>query len=138
MGKRKFRLLRRRDQFQSHYTILDIGTEFVKALVVKREDDKGIVLGVSKVRQANTHMQAGAVTDIQSVIDNCDRALTEAEDMCETIPGQAVIGIAGEKVRGVSTAATMPRPQAQGRITPDDRGTALPAVRRRALPQAAG
>src|SRR5437667_9800 len=50
MGKRKFRLLRRRDEFQSHYTVLDIGTEFVKALVVKREEDKGIVLGVGQVR----------------------------------------------------------------------------------------
>ena len=134
--KRKFRLLRRRDQFQSHYTILDIGTEFVKALVVKREDDKGIVLGVSKVRQANTHMQAGAVTDIQSVIDNCDRALTEAEDMCETIPGQAVIGIAGEQVRGFSTSMTMPRPQPQARITQADLATALQAVQRRALREA--
>ena len=78
MAKRKF-LLRRRNEFKTHYTVLDIGTEFVKALVVKREDDKGIVLGVGKVRQAVMHMQAGAVADIQSVIDNCDRALTEAE-----------------------------------------------------------
>ena len=125
MGKRKFRLLRRRDEFQSHYTVLDIGTEFVKALVVKREEDKGIVLGVGKVRQGSTHMQAGAVSDIQSVIDNCDHALTEAEDMCETIPGQAVIGIAGEQVRGFSTTMTLPRPQPQARITQADLATAV-------------
>jgi cell division protein FtsA len=136
MATRKFRLLRRRDEFQSHYTVLDIGTEFVKALVVKREDDKGIVLGVGKVRQAITHMQAGAVADIQSVIDNCDRALTEAEDMCETIPGQTVIGIAGEQVRGFSTTLTMPRPQPQARITQADLATALQAVQRRALREA--
>ena len=81
-------------------------------------------------------MQAGAVADLQAVIDNCDRALTEAEDMCETIPGQAVIGIAGEQVRGFSTTMTMPRPQPQARITQADLATALQAVQRRALREA--
>jgi cell division protein FtsA len=135
--QRKFQLMRRKDEFLSHFTVLDIGTEFVKALVVKREGDKGIVLGVGKVRQAVSHMQAGAVADIQSVIDNCDRALTEAEDMCETVPGQAVIGIAGEQVRGFSTTMTMPRPQPQKPITQVDMATALQAVQRRALREAA-
>ncbi len=136
MAKRKFSLMRRRDEFHSHYTVLDIGTEFVKALVVKREENKGIVLGVGKVRQSVTHMQAGAVADIQSVIDNCDRALSEAEDMCETIPGQAVIGIAGEQVRGFSTTYSLPRSQPQARITQADLATALQAVQRRALREA--
>ena len=136
MSKRKFQLLRRREEFKTHYTVLDIGTEFVKALIVKREDDKGIVLGVSKVRQSMSDMKAGAVADIQAVIDNCDRALSEAEDMCETIPGQAVIGIAGEQVRGFSTSMTMPRPQPQTRITQADIATALQAVQRRALREA--
>jgi cell division protein FtsA len=135
-GQRKFQLMKRRDEFLSHFTVLDIGTEFVKALVVKREAEKGIVLGVGKVRQSISHMQAGAVADIQSVIDNCDRALTEAEDMCETIPGQAVIGIAGEQVRGFSTTMTMPRPQPQKPITQVDMATALQAVQRRALREA--
>ncbi|MFN2583014.1 MAG: cell division FtsA domain-containing protein [Candidatus Dormibacteria bacterium] len=135
MSKRKF-LLRKRDQFKNHYTVLDIGTEFVKALIVKRENDKGIVIGVSRIRQSLSDMKAGAVADIQGVIDNCDRALSEAEDMCETIPGQAVIGIAGEQVRGFSTTMTMPRPQPQARITQADIATALQAVQRRALREA--
>jgi hypothetical protein len=41
IGRKKFALLRRRDEFHSHYTVLDIGTEFVKALVVKREEGTG-------------------------------------------------------------------------------------------------
>ena len=133
IGRKKFALLRRRDEFHSHYTVLDIGTEFVKALVVKREEGTGIVIGVGKVRQSLSDMQSGAVADIQGVIDNCDRALTEAEDMCGTIPGQAVMGIAGEQVRGFSTTMTMPRSQPQARITQADIATALQAVQRRAL-----
>ena len=136
MSKRKFSLLRRRAEFNTHYTVLDIGTEFVKALIVKREEDKGIVIGASRIRQQLTDMQGGAVADIQSVIDNCDRALTEAEDMCEVVPGQAVMGIAGEQVRGFSTTMTLPRPQPQARITQADLAAALQAVQRRALKEA--
>lgn len=133
---KKFALLRRREDFRSHYTVVDIGTEFVKALVVKREDDKGIVIGVGKVRQSLSDMQAGAVADIQGVIDNCDRALTEAEDMCGAIPGQVVMGIAGEQVRGFSTTMTVPRPQPQARITQAEIAGALQAVQRRAMKEA--
>jgi cell division protein FtsA len=136
MPRKKFTLLRRRGEFHSHFTVIDIGTEFVKALVVKREEGAGVVIGVGKVRQSLSDMQAGAVADIQGVIDNCDKALTEAEDMCGSIPGQAVIGIAGEQVRGFSTTMTMPRSQPQARITQAEIATALQAVQRRALKEA--
>ena len=136
MSRRRFPLLRRRDEFKSHFTVLDIGTEFVKALVVKREEGNGIVLGVGKVRQSLSDMRAGAVADIQAVIDNCDKALSEAEDMCNVIPGQVVMGIAGEQVRGFSTTMTMSRPQSQQRITQAELTTALQAVQRRAMKEA--
>jgi cell division protein FtsA len=136
VSKRKFSLLRRREEFHSHYTAIDIGTEVVKALVVKREDDRGIVIGVGKVRQSLTDMQAGAVSDIQAVIDNVDRALTEAEDMCQLVPGQAVIGIAGEQIKGFSTSVSVPRAQSQTRITQAEVAQSLQMVQRRALREA--
>ncbi|MEA2670421.1 MAG: cell division protein FtsA [Chloroflexota bacterium] len=136
MTKRKFSLLRRREEFHSHYTAIDIGTEVVKALVVKRENDRGIVIGVGKVRQSLTDMQAGAVSDIQAVIDNVDRALTEAEDMCQLVPGQAVIGIAGEQIKGFSTSVSVPRAQSQTRITQAEVAQSLQMVQRRALREA--
>lgn len=136
MSKRKFSLLRRREEFHSHYTAIDIGTEVVKALVVKREEDRGIVIGVGKVRQSLTDMQAGAVSDIQAVIDNVDRALTEAEDMCQLVPGQAVIGIAGEQIKGFSTSVSVPRVQSQTRITQAEVAQSLQMVQRRALREA--
>ncbi|HEY6378095.1 MAG TPA: cell division FtsA domain-containing protein [Candidatus Dormibacteraeota bacterium] len=136
MARRSFSLLRRREEFHSHYTVIDIGTEVVKALVVKREGDQGIVIGAGRVRQALSDMQAGAVADIQAVIDNCDRALTEAEDMCHMVPGQAVIGIAGEQIKGFSTSVSVPRQQPQSRITQAEVAQSLQVVQRRALREA--
>lgn len=136
MARRSFSLLRRREEFHSHYTVIDIGTEVVKALVVKREGDQGIVIGVGRVRQSLSDMQAGAVADIQAVIDNCDRALREAEDMCEVLPGQVVIGIAGEQIKGFSTSVSVPRQQPQSRITQAEVAQSLQLVQRRALREA--
>jgi len=61
-------------------TALDIGTEFVKALVFEiDEDGMGTVRGVGRKRQGLAHMQSGTVTDINAVVDNCSVALQEAE-----------------------------------------------------------
>jgi len=75
----------------------DIGTEFAKALVFDIDDaGLGTVRGVGRKRQGLAHMQSGTVTDINAVVDNCQVALQEAEEMAGFRPTQCVIGIAGE------------------------------------------
>lgn len=48
-------------------------------------------------------MQAGAIADIQSVVNNCDEALNQAEQQAGVSTKSAVIGIAGELVKGTTT-----------------------------------
>ena len=62
----------------NYYLALDIGTEYVKALICAAEGDKGRILGVGKKKQRLGDMQSGAVTDIASVINNCQDAINEA------------------------------------------------------------
>ena len=130
------RILQRRSEAALHYTALDIGTEYIKALILRREGDNGIVLGVGRQRQSYADMVGGAVADIQAVIDNCNAALEEAEDMAEAIPGRAVIGIAGEQVKGFSTAVTIPRSDANQRINRVELQTTLEMVQKRAMREA--
>jgi cell division ATPase FtsA len=61
---------------------LDIGTEFVKALIGKVNVNEGTVeiVGVGRAHQALTDMQAGAISDIAGVVENCDKALNKAEE----------------------------------------------------------
>lgn len=82
---------------------LDIGTEFVKALIAKIDGDQLEVIGVGRKHQELTDMQAGAVADIAGVVKNCDHALNEAEDQASVSVRTAVIGIAGELVKGITT-----------------------------------
>ncbi len=87
-----------------HYVALDVGTEFVKALVFKiGEGGKAHVVGVGKQRQRLGDMQGGAVTDIGGVVENCAKALDAAEEMAGAIAESCVIGIAGELVKGITT-----------------------------------
>jgi cell division protein FtsA len=130
------RLFNRGKVPDDHYTALDIGTEYIKALIIRREGDNGIVLGVGRQQQSYSDMVSGAVADIQAVIENCNSALEEAEDMAEAIPGRAVIGIAGEQVKGFSTSVTVPREDPAQRINRVELQNTLELVQKRAMREA--
>lgn len=90
---------------------LDIGTEFVKALIAKMKDDELEIVGVGRARQDVSDMHSGAIADISGVVRNCEEALAEAEDQAGLQAKRAVIGIAGELVKGVTNTIRYRRPQ---------------------------
>jgi cell division protein FtsA len=79
---------------------LDIGTEFVKAVIARVDNDDMEIVGVGRAHQQLSDMQAGAIADIAAVVANCDSALSEAEQKAGVSVRSAVIGIAGELVKG--------------------------------------
>ncbi|MDQ5943952.1 MAG: cell division protein FtsA [Patescibacteria group bacterium] len=95
---------------------LDIGTEYVKALVGEVKGDHVEIIGAAKQRQRLTDMAGGAVTDIAGVVDNCDKALREAEKMSGVVARNTVIGIAGELVKGMSTTVSYRRARPEVQI----------------------
>ncbi|HSX46915.1 MAG TPA: cell division FtsA domain-containing protein [Patescibacteria group bacterium] len=88
---------------------LDIGTEFVKALVAQVQDDRLIIIGMGREHQGLTDMQAGAIADIAAVVKNCDSALNQAEQQAGVSVRTAIIGIAGELVKGTTTTVKVRR-----------------------------
>lgn len=92
-----------------HIVALDIGTVYVKALIARVNDDKLEVVGMGRVRQDVSDMQAGAIADIAAVVSNCDKALHEAEQQAGVTAKSAVIGIAGELVKGTTTTVRITR-----------------------------
>ncbi len=112
----KFKFLRKRSDYYRHFTVLDIGTDLIKVLVVRRDGLDGEVLGVGREPQAPAAMSGGAIADLESVIQSCNRALEAAEDMAKTVPGQVVVGIAGELIKGFSSTIAYPREDSKGRV----------------------
>lgn len=88
---------------------LDIGTEFVKALIAKVVGDHIEIVGVGRKHQELADMQAGAISDIAAVVGNCDAALNDAEQQAGVSVRTAVIGIAGELVKGTTTTVRCTR-----------------------------
>ena len=104
MAKLLSKFLRKPKEPEKRYLVaLDIGTEFVKALIGEVKGSEIEIIGVGRQRQRLSDMQSGAVTDIRGVVENCDAALRMAEKMAGVVAKDVVIGIAGELVKGAST-----------------------------------
>lgn len=96
----------------NYIVALDIGTENVKALIGRVKDESIEIIGVGRAHQELADMQAGAIADIAGVVKNCDEALGIAEKMAGVSARGAVIGIAGELVKGTTTTVKFSRKDA--------------------------
>ena len=96
----------RKNKYLDFVMALDIGTEVVKALVLKIDPDsgKGVIYGVGRARQKLGNMQSGAVSDISGVIKTSREAIEEAKKIAGVKKVKnAIMGIAGELVKGTTT-----------------------------------
>jgi cell division protein FtsA len=107
----KLRAARKHEPDQDYIVGLDIGTEFVKVLIAKVDGENLEIVGVGRARQDVSDMHSGAIADIAGVVHNCEEALAEAEDQAGLQAKRAVIGIAGELVKGLTNTIKYRRPQ---------------------------
>lgn len=90
---------------------LDIGTEYVKALIAHVKGDDIEIVGVGRTHQDLSDMHSGAIADIAGVVRNCEDALAQAEEAAGFQAKRCVIGIAGELVKGVTNTIRYRRPE---------------------------
>ncbi len=128
--------IRKKGDNAQYLVALDIGTEFVKALIGRVHDNQVEIIGVGRQHQRLTDMASGAVTDIAGVVDNCDLALKQAEEMAGVVAKDVVLGIAGELVKGTSTTIKYKRTDAQSRIEMAELRKILDKVQERAFERA--
>ena len=80
---------------------LDIGTEFVKAVIARQKKDNTLeIIGVGRAHQAPSNMHDGAIADIGAVVATCEKALSDAEKQADVTCKLVSVGIAGELVKG--------------------------------------
>ena len=97
---------------------LDIGTEFVKAVLAKPTKNGDLeILGVGKARQVEGNMHAGAVADIPAVVNVCEDALVQVEEQAGERASLTVVGIAGELIKGNTTTVNYTRKNPNKPIT---------------------
>ncbi len=116
--------------------VLDIGTEFIKALIFETKADTAEILGVARIRQKLTEMRGGVVLDIEGVTKNSQRAIEKAERMAKVSANQVIVGIAGELVKGLSTTVRYSRLKPKDKITYVELKSIVNKVQRRAFDKA--
>src|SRR5579883_864054 len=125
------------DNQRQLFTALDIGTAFAKAIIIEVQGEHAEVLGVGRHPQSYAHMSDGIVTDIAGVIANCNEALLKAEKAAGgVIAPSAVIGIAGELVKGSSITVSKQRQQPTKQITPEELDQLITTAQQRLLKNA--
>jgi cell division protein FtsA len=111
---------------------LDIGTEFVKALIARVVGEEMEIIGMGRSHQELSDMQAGAIADIAAVVGNCDRALAAAEQQAGVSARTAIVGIAGELVKGTTSMVRFTRKNPSKEINIDEMARIIELVQERA------
>ena len=111
---------------------LDIGTEFVKAILAKPTKKGNLeILGVGKAKQAESNMHAGAVADIPAVVSVCEDALVQVEEQAGERASLTVVGIAGELVKGNTTSVNYSRKNPNKPITESEMNEIIKKVQQK-------
>ena len=112
---------------------LDIGTEFVKAVLAK-PGKKGTleILGVGKAHQRFGSMHAGAIADIPAVVATCESALVQVEDSAGERANTTVVGIAGELIKGNTTSVKYTRKEPSKPISEAEMNEVIHKVQQKA------
>ena len=128
-----FKTKQKTDNYQDEYIVaLDIGTEFVKALIARLEGNDIKIVGVGRAQQELSDMHLGAIADIAGVVRNCEKALIEAEEQAGLQAHKVVIGIAGELVKGATNTIRYRRPQPNRPLDEDEMSFIIDKIQERA------
>ena len=111
---------------------LDIGTEFVKAVLAKPTKKGELeILGVGKAKQIEGNMHAGAVADIPAVVNICEEALVKVEEQAGERAELTVVGIAGELIQGNTTTVNYTRKNPNKPITDSEMNEIIKKVQQK-------
>jgi len=112
---------------------LDIGTEYVKVLIAKEKRDESLeVIGVGRAHQTGGNMNSGAIADIPAVTAVCEKALSIAEKQAGVRTKVAVVGIAGELVKGNTTTIHYRRKNGDKPLTEQEMNLIIKRVQEKA------
>lgn len=89
---------------------LDISAESVETAIASYDKNGNIsIIGTGKAKQRSNSMHAGAIVDIPAVVSACEHAIADAETQAKVRCKLAVVGIAGELVKGNTTTVRYQR-----------------------------
>ena len=111
----KFKRTEGTEDEPAYRSVLDVGTTWVKTLVVAERDSKVRVIGRGRAHHRRAFTAGGKVADANALAVACEAALCQAEDMTEEttgrkiVPDTAVIGVPSHWLTVTSQSFTLRR-----------------------------
>jgi cell division protein FtsA len=147
MGFSLGNLFKKQSKEQELFLALDIGTEYVKAVIcIYKSNSQNISIeGYGKCRQNPNAMQGAMIINIENVTKACEAALSLAiqdaknhikSDKPMALPKRVIIGIAGELVCGITIIADYEREAPQEKITDKELKEVLRHIKEQAFDDA--
>ncbi len=145
--QKPFRKNREENDKPSFRSVIDLGTEYVKALVVEVGEDRAIIIGQGIALHKGSYASGSAIDsaqqcrDLEAVTATCDQALRQAEDMTEevygrkVVPDQAVMGVPSPLIRGAAYTVKQQRSSPRRPVSQRELTQLLQRVQRLALQQ---
>lgn len=131
---------------------LDIGTEFVKAMLftVDKVDVQVNVKGYGRAKQNSNAMQGAMIVNVENVVKTCDRAVGEAlnqadkllrkkdpkSEVMTPLPDKVIMSIAGELVQGVTIVADYEREDPDTKIDEQETQEVVESIKHQAFKDA--
>jgi cell division protein FtsA len=141
LWQKPFRKNKETNAKPSFRSVIDPGTEYVKALVVEVREDRAVIIGQGMARHKGSHVSDGVIGDLETVTAICDQALRQAEDMTEevygrkVVPDQVVMGIPNLLIRGAAYTVKQKRSSPRRTVSQRELTQLLQRVQRLALQQ---
>jgi cell division ATPase FtsA len=121
-------------------TVLDLGTEQAKALVVESRGRDSLVIGAGTARhEVPLSPDGGKSVDFRALLPGCDRALRQAEDMTkgkhegQVVPDWVVVCVPNCLTVGRTHTITSQRSNPRGRVSESELRDVLKRAQRLAL-----
>lgn len=144
-------LNKKNNQSEEVLLALDVGTEFVKA-VLFTVDEGGTaikVIGYGRSRQNSSAMKGAMIMNIEQVVNASDRAIGDALGHADVVlskesdaeyvtpaPEKVILGIAGELVKGVTIMADYSREEPEMKIEQKEIAEVIASVKEHSFSQA--
>lgn len=100
-----------KDTEDTNSIALDIGTEYLKAVLFSNKKDELNVKKLSRIQQQQKAMNKGMIINLSTVLENCNLAIKELVDGLpeDQMPKNIVMGMAGEYIQGASVIVNYDR-----------------------------
>lgn len=100
-----------KDTEDTNSIALDIGTEYLKAVLFSNKKDELTVKKLSRIQQQQKAMNKGMIINLSTVLENCNLAIKELVDGLpeDQMPKNIVMGMAGEYIQGASVIVNYDR-----------------------------